>query len=200
VYPVGYMFIHFIARYVFLVTLLMALLTTYVCYHLYFRGNRIISVLLFTLLSVLLIKRPLKGILWVEDLEKTPKELYTAFIHYPSSLKQICLGDKAVFDVADSLKHRPDLHGKVLSRGNSIHAFRDSYSQTMTVNHFLKNVYYGQLTDEDLQDNGLEKLQKSNADFYYVWEKSAVSEQIEKSLSLLFADSLSGLKIYKVKP
>jgi hypothetical protein len=200
VYPVGYLFIHFIARYVFLVTLLMALLTTYVCYHLYFRGNRIISILLFTLISLLLIKRPLKGMLWVEDLEKTPKDLYTAFIHYPSTLKQIYLRDKVVFDVADSLKHRPDLHGKVVSRGNSIHAFRDSYSQTMTVNHFLNNVYYGQLTDEDLQVDGLTKLQQSNADFYYVWEKSAVSEPIEKNIPLLFADSVSGLRIYKLKP
>jgi hypothetical protein len=198
VFPLAYLTLHFIARYIFIVTISMSLFTGWVCYTLWNRKRKLLSVLLFIPLCLLVLKRPMKQIMFFTDYEKNAKDIANSLLHISSTLHQTYDLDKAVFAAKDSLLKRPDLKGTVASYYNPGICPRESYPQTMLINMYLDNLYLGQVTDEQIRREGIERLRKNKVDFYYCWMTSSANDSMVKTLPLMFDDKASGLKIYKV--
>jgi len=195
VFPFGYFFLHLIARYIFIITILMAVLTAYISSSLWKSERKALSFLLFLPLCILLVKRPAKQLVWTKDEDKTSQELLYAFTHLPDAFHHTYDRDKAIFIVKDSLLHRNDLNGTMANYPS----VDTTAKNTLLLRHYLKNIYYGQINDERIRESGIEVLQKEGVDFYYVWNNNIVNDSLVKSMKLMFEDNRSGLRIFRMK-
>jgi hypothetical protein len=199
VFPAGYLLLHFIGRYIFITTVLMALVITYISNVFWKNGRRALSLLLFIPLCFLLIKRPVKQLLWAKDEDKSISELFNSILHSTAVLHHTYDLDNRAFVIKDSLIKRTDLEGTVASYASGYDALRESYPRTMIQNHYLRNKYYGQLSEDMIRDSGIQHLQKNKVDFYYTWSGSPANDSMVKTMEVMFEDTIAGMRIHKVK-
>jgi hypothetical protein len=198
VFPLGYFPILIASRYIWIVTIVMALAIFFIATNHFESKKKMEGWILIVLCCVLLVKRPLKELLFAEDKDKSFSEILSGITHPAKTLSVTYNIDKDAFVLADSLSKNPALRGRVASFNNSFDAERESYPLTLIECLKQKNIYFGQLNDSIISREGLKPLSDEGVDFYYVWTHNSVNDSLVKELPLLFEDKKTGLRIYKV--
>ena len=200
VFPCGYLVIYLAPRYIWILSVLMAILIFYVADLFAVERKNWISFPLVLLCILFLVKRPLKEILWREDLEKSSAELFQGITHPLATLQQTYETDRLAYAIADSLAKRKDLKGNVAGYLNPAGSSRDSYSLTLFLCYRLGNPYFGQIAGSALQATGIKPLVDHGIKFFYVWGEAAQKKDSLLNFPVTFEDPKNGLRIYRLMP
>lgn len=198
VFPAGYLLIHVVARYIWIVTILTALVTMYIAHQFFVGKKQWVAYVISIFCCFFLVKRPVKEILWREDVDKSGRELINGVLNLRQTLEQTYGMDKLTFNLASSLQSRNDLKGTVASYFNPLGSARESYPLSAMLCLRLGNPYYGQLNDTMIMRTGLQPLADNQIQFFYIWSENNFNKERIKNFPLLFADEKTKLKIYRV--
>lgn len=197
IYDLGYIFVIVNHRYIWMNTVVFILLFGYLLEHLSFNSKaiKIIAGILFSCFVFFLVKRPVKEIFFLKDRDSSVKEMTDLVLHPLNTIRQNAQPHKHLFELISELKDRPDMKGRIASQKRNL---TEDYKNTAIISYYLNNKHYGELTDAIILREGYKQLREFNIDLYYSWKKLTNVDSIFV-MPPVYADSISGLHIYKVK-
>lgn len=156
--------------------------------------NKFIIICFALPLLALLVKRPIKELMYLKDKDVTIGKLSSDIMHIKSTIENTMQENNNLFTVIDSLKKRPDLQGIWV---NEQQKGRENYLTTALLCYYTNNKHYGELTSKIINKEGYQQLNIYHVNFYLIWDNAIDTLPIESKLA--FVDKKSGLKIFKVE-
>ncbi len=158
---------------------------------------------------VLITKRSVKEILFLEDKEITADEAFSAVRHPILTMKNNLLRFDNHYALIEKLQQIPELKGNVASFQD-----KDLYHYVAEISYYLHLHYYGELTNGNVEMNIFpnelpshyfakslnrhNQFLKFGIEYYFVENSSTANESILDGKIPVYKDLLTGLKIYKV--
>ena len=196
IYNAGYILVHTNPRYLWINSILLVVLFLQLApFFLTHLSQRILFYSMFTLLTLLLIKRPVKELLLLRDVDLTPTELSLTLLHPLNTLEAVIAPHKELFKIGQALSSQNQFKGNV---ANQYIAGGENYVKTSVICFYTGNKHFGELPPARIRDEGYKQLHDFNIAFYYSWND--VSDKDSTLISPpLFIDEISGLRIYQVR-
>ena len=190
----GYALILVHARYTWINNLLMILLSAYfIQFAFELKHQKIISMILFGLLVILSIKRPIKEILVISDKDYPILWMFKSIVHPFETMRIFYRPDFELQKAYSELKGRKILSGNVASLKVS-GMERDGYTSSLLIARSGKARYFGQLNDTlSFLQQDIE-LKENKIDFFITWKTDEWNNKTP-----FYENVESGLKIYSLK-
>jgi hypothetical protein len=193
---IGYSFILVHSRYVWINTWLMLLMTSFFISQIL--TNKYARALSLALLVLLALKRPVKEILFIKDIDTNAITLLSAFTQ-PIKIFQDTYGaDLAIQNFTEEIKKRHIRSAYVYSTGNPVFP-RDGYAVSNRIAQSMESVYLGKL-ESDLPltpvENAAISTSKFMIDFGNVKSDTA---SFEKFFLPVLSDNMYGISLYWLK-
>ncbi|MBN8702140.1 MAG: hypothetical protein J0M08_03690 [Bacteroidetes bacterium] len=193
----GYGLVIIEPRYLWINNLLLIVVTTYFISEIIrvSKLGKFIGIIIFCLMLFVVIKRPIKQLIFIEDTSVSLEEFSETIKSPILKLQETYQADKNLFQLIDTLKKRPDLKGRVASQ--KLSKKRNQYASTALISFYLSNPYYGQLSSDFSTAQNTIQLKEYGIDYYYVWDKNSNSN-ILNNTTVLFYDRATGLEIHSL--
>lgn len=196
IYNIGYVFVIVNHRYIWVNTIVFIVLFCFLLEPLISNNKtKFVTVLLFCFFVFFLVKRPLKELFLLKDRDVTAGELAQVVMHSISTITNSTQQHKHLFDVIEELKDHTTIRGRVANHKRNL---SEDYKNTAVISFYLGNKHYGELTDAIIQHEGFRQLHDYQIDYYYSWKSTPITDSLIL-VPPIYSDSISGLKIYKVK-
>ncbi len=147
---IGYALILVHTRYVWICSLLMLLLSGWMIEDL-FSKNKMYNVtgrILFILLILLAVKRPVKEILFSEDKEVSAITFFNSMFHPVEAMKATYLPDNTFFEASEEFRAKIPV-GKNIASIKTLWSNRNQYTQASLIALKINANYFGQIAEED---------------------------------------------------
>lgn len=195
----GYSLILVHTRYIWVCTWIMMLMSAWMVQEMSEKGTRrIIFPVLFFLMLLVAMKRPVKEILFGEDKEVSALWLGKAITHPAQTMAIMYREDNLLKSFCQKMKEEHFLSGNMASLRNDSPE-RNYYASSLFVTSFLPLHYYGQLETHKTIDEQFEELKKNNIQFLFSWKNEAWTEGENQGVYPIIHDENTGIRIYKIE-
>ena len=144
---------------------------------------------------ILMIKRPVKEILLLEDTELKSGQIMEIIKHPRATLKASLKRYDDHYEVMEKLRQIPDFKGRIASHGGD-----DVYKYVSMICYYLRLPYYGELPDKVIAETADKQLKQYDIDYYLDENPSAEDESyLLHNSKRIFTDMKTGLVVYKLK-
>ena len=199
VYNFGYIMVFVISRYLWINEILFLLLAFIAAARLYKIGAwaKYVALILLVLQLGLTTKRSVKTLIFQKDADLTAQH-FSEFAQSPIVFLSKNFAKHTSFHQAiKTLAAQRNLKGKI---ANQINVARRGFFLTAYTAFYSGGKHYGQLTNEIVQNESLGQLHENDIDFYFLWERSPLSDSPFAALPLVYENDTLGLRILSVKP
>lgn len=195
----GYSFILVHTRYIWVCTWIMLLISAWMVQEMSVKGTRMIFYpVLFIMMLLVAIKRPVKEILFGEDKEVSSLWLGKAIAHPVQTMAIMYREDKLLKSFCNKMMEEKLLSGNMASLRNDSPE-RNYYASSLFVASFLPLRYYGQLEKQKTIDEQLEELKKNNIQYLFSWGNESWIEGENQGVFPVIQDEKTGIRIYKIE-
>lgn len=192
----GYSLVFFMPRYLWICFLLLSLISFYLGELIYRENVKFKKFyILFILVScLLLIKKPVKELLFKSDVSMPTGELAEGILNFNHTLGNSYAQSRALPSLIDKMKVLHLKQGKVAGIASGMPGHY-SYTQSLLVAMYCHQTFYGELPKEMNYEEKLLQLKAFGIDYIYCWETDL---EIIPNSEIILNDPSTGFKLIKL--